>query len=953
MQNKGAITLLAVLIGLVSLYHLSFTWKANNVEKAAKVYANGDSIQERAYLDSVSYFGFNYNEIKELELNLGLDLRGGMNVTMEVDIPEVILNLSNYSQDENFKKAMELAKSRMVTGNEDFITLFGEAYEEIAPGNLLSSTRIFTQNESLSQKIVPGASNQEVLGLIRDEAQETIDNIYQVMSKRIDQFGVVQPNIRKAEEKAGRIFIELPGVTDANRIKGLLERTAILEFYETYDNNPQTAKVGDVKFYELMSQANARIAEINKASLAPEDSLTQVVSLYSYLQPSPYNGSIIGFAHVNDTARINSMLSMLQTNSGNTFFPRDARFVWDSKSSENNTVGLHAIKVNEKGRAKLDGGVVTSARVSFEDQNGGRPSVSMSMNSEGASIWANLTRENIGRCIAIVLDGTVISSPTVQNEIKGGSSQITGNFTVAEAEDLANILTSGKVAAPPRVIASQEVGPSLGQESIESGMWSFVIAFVLILVYMFFFYSKGAGLAADIALLINLFFLFGVLSSFGAVLTLPGIAGIVLTMGMAVDANVLIYERIQEELLGGKSPKDAVKAGYHAAYSAIIDSQVTTLLTGFILYFNGEGPIKGFATTLIIGIFTSLFTAIFISRIIIDTRLNKGGVVTFCSKYTMNWLRNVAFPFMNRRKVGYTVSGIISVICLIALFTIGLNKGIDFVGGRSYTVQFPQSVEVEQISTSLGQANIYGSNPEVKTFGSDNQVKITTKYKVDQNGAEVDAEIDSLLYVGVKPYLAEGTTLTQFKSENILETNRVGAAIANNVADSAVTAVLLSLIAIFLYILIRFNKWQFGAGALVGLAHNTIVLLGVFALFGNIMPFSMEIDQSFIAAILTVVGYSINDTVVVFDRIREYMKLYPKRDFTETTNAALNSTLRRTFSTSLSTLVVLIAIFIFGGASIRGFVFALLLGVCVGTYSTLFVATPIAYDLLKKKLAKK
>ena len=422
---------------------------------------------------------------------------------------------------------------------------------------------------------------------------------------------------------------------------------------------------------------------------------------------------------------------------------------------------------------------------------------------------------------------------------------------------------------------------------------------------------------------------------------------------MAVDANVLIYERIQEELLGGKSPKDAVKAGYHAAYSAIIDSQVTTLLTGFILYFNGEGPIKGFATTLIIGIFTSLFTAIFISRIIIDNRLNKGKNVTFCSEHTTNWLRNVAFPFMERRKVGYTVSGIITIVCLVSLFTIGLNKGIDFVGGRSYTVEFAQNVEVEKVAESLGQANIFGSNPEVKTFGADNKVKITTKYKVDQNGAAVDAEIDSLLYVGAKPFLTEGTTLAQFKSNNILETNRVGAAIANNVAKSAVTAILWSLLAIFLYILLRFSKWQYGAGALVGLAHNTIVLLGIFSLFGNIMPFSMEIDQSFIAAILTVVGYSINDTVVVFDRIREYIGLYPKRDLTSTTNAALNSTLRRTFSTSLSTIVTLVAIFIFGGASIRGFVFALLLGVCVGTYSTLFVATPIAYDLMKKKIAKK
>ncbi len=980
MQNKGAIILLAVLIALVSIYHLSFTWKANSVEKQAKEYAAGDSIKEREFLDSVSYFGFNYNEIKGMELNLGLDLRGGMNVTMEVDIPEVILNLSNYSQDEDFKQAMDLAKQRQKTGNEDFIRLFGEAWEEVSPDTPLSNTRIFTQNESLSSKIHPGATNAEVLGLIRDEAEETIANIYQVLSKRIDQFGVVQPSIRKSEEKAGRIFIELPGVTDAARIKNLLERAAILEFYETYDNNPRDQKPGEIKFYELMVSANQRIAEMNGLSEEEEsveesaaNELSQgegdeivsdeeiieelpksgVISLFTYLQPSGYPGSILGYAHVNDTSKVNTMLTELQESSGNTFFPRDARFVWDSKKSDNNLVALHAIKVNEKGRAKLDGGVVTNARVTFDSDDNGRPSVSMTMNSEGANIWAALTRENINRCIAIVLDGTVISAPNVNNEIKGGSSKITGNFTPAEAEDLANVLTSGKVAAPPRVIASQEVGPSLGRESIRAGMWSFVIAFILILIYMFFFYSKGAGLTADIALLVNLFFLFGVLASFGAVLTLPGIAGIVLTMGMAVDSNVLIYERIQEEIIAGKTQKDAIKAGFKAAYSAIIDGNVTTLLTGFILYFNGEGPIKGFATTLIIGICTSLFTSIFITRIILEYRASKGTVLGFTSKFTKDWLRHTKFLFMERRKVGYIVSGVISIVCIVSLCTIGLNRGIDFVGGRSYLVAFPESVEVEEVAASLGRPEIYGTNPEVKTFGGDNQVKITTKYRVDENGTEVDLEIDSLLFEGVKPYLAEGTTLTTFKSENLLESNRVGAAVASNVAKSAVRAIIFSLIAMFLYILVRFSRWQFGAGAIVGLAHNTIVVLGIFSLFGHVMPFSMEIDQSFIAAILTIVGYSINDVVVVFDRIREYLRLYPKRELAQTTDAALNSTLRRTFSTSLSTIVVLVAIFIFGGASIRGFIFALLLGVIIGTYSTLFVATPIAYDLQKKKWAEK
>ncbi len=994
MQNKGAITLLAIALALVSIYQLSFTYKTTRVEKAAREYAQGNPDMEKAYLDSIAnqevynFLGlakFTYKECKELELNLGLDLRGGMNVTMEVDVADVVRSLANYTPDEAFNQAIQEAIKMRNSSPKDFVTLFGEAFAKIAPNAQLASPNIFGTVE-LKDKIKIGATNKEVLDVIRKEADGAIDNTFNILRTRIDRFGVAQPNIRKADI-SGRIVIELPGIKDAQRVRKLLQGTAALEFYETFDN-------GD--FYKYLEVANEKARDLNKAAevLSTTDSIAlaavkaaeaatettstdttgnslisglndslKVASQEEFMKQNPLfalltpnidregrivqQGSTIGLARLKDTSAINKLLALPQIKS---VFPRNARLLWASKA-EGDVLALHAIKITTRdGKAPLDGGAIVDARQTFDDRSGGAPIVSMNMNGEGAKTWARLTKDNVGHSIAIVLDGYVCSSPNVMNEIKGGSSQITGHFDVKEAQDLANILKSGKLPAPARIIADEIVGPSLGSESIQSGMWSFVIAFCLVLLYMLFFYSRGAGLAADIALFTNLFFLFGVLASIGAVLTLPGIAGIVLTMGMSVDANVLIYERIQEELRSGKGMKLAVKEGYKQAYSAIIDGNVTTLLTGFILYYFGEGPIKGFATTLIIGIFTSLFCAIFITRLILDSAVNKSENVKFTTPFTANWLRDIHFPFLQRRKVGYIVSGIITVVCVASLFTKGLDKGIDFVGGRTYTVVFDKPVQVESIAESL--AVVYGSAPEVKTFGGDNQVRITTKYRITDEGTEADDEVETLLYEGLKSYLPNGTTKEEFLSENRQMSQKVGPAVAEDVTRAAVWSVIFALIVIFVYIMVRFSNWWYGAGAVLGLAHNTIVVLGMFSLLSGLLPFSLEIDQAFIAAILTVVGYSINDTVVVFDRIREYHRLYPKRDDMDTTNAALNSTLRRTFSTSLSTLVVLLAIFIFGGTSIKGFVFALLIGIIVGTYSSLFVATPLSYDF-RRRFGKK
>ncbi|SHF54584.1 SecD/SecF fusion protein [Mariniphaga anaerophila] len=1001
MQNKGAILTFAILLAAVCLYQLSFTFKAKQIEKDAVEYAQGDAVREFNYLDSISgevvynFLGlkkFTYKEVKELEINLGLDLKGGMNVTLEVAVDDLIRALSNYNNDPTFNSALLRAKEMQRGSQEDFVTLFGQAFQEIDPNARLAS--IFLTLE-LRDKININTTNAEVLNVIRKETDAAIDNAFNIIRTRIDRFGVAQPNIQQLQTK-GRILVELPGVKDQNRVRNLLQGTAMLEFWETYENQ---------EVYPYLLQANERLKEMQSANAAttetaaPEtetqdaeattekdtteessllseleagsdstgtgldnlENFRKEFPLFAVLNPSTdqqgqlFPGPVVGVAQSRDTSKVNEFLNREQIKS---IFPRDMMFRWTANSVDKagNFYRLIALKANTRdGRAPLDGDVITDARQDF-DQLGSNPEVSMTMNSEGSKTWQRLTKENIGKSIAIVLDGYVRSFPTVQNEISGGRSSITGLESIEEAKDLANILKSGKMPAPARIIQEEIVGPSLGKEAINSGMYSFLIAFALVLIYMLFFYSKNAGLSANVALIANMFFIIGILASLGATLTLPGIAGIVLTIGMSVDANVLIYERVQEELRAGKGLKLAVSDGYKNAYSAIIDGQVTTLLTGIVLYAFGSGPIKGFATTLIIGIATSLFSAIFITRLIFEWKLKHSKNILFSSKLTEGWLRHTSIKFLEKRKIAYIISGTLIVLSIGSLAIRGLNYGIDFRGGRTYVVRLDKDVEVGDVQQALEAP--FGSAPEVKTFGDNNQVRITTTYKIEDDSENVDNEVEALLMQGLKDanLLDKDVSLEEFTSDYQLSSQKVGPTISDDIRKDSVIAISFALIIIFLYILVRFTNWQFGLGAIAALAHDSLIVLGIFSLLYNVLPFSLEIDQAFIAAILTVLGYSINDTVVVFDRIREYLKLYPKRKREQNVDEAINGTLRRTFSTSLSTFVVLLAIFLFGGATIQGFTFALLVGVVVGTYSSIFVATPIAYEFQKnltKKIAKK
>ncbi len=998
MQNRGAILTFAILLALVSLYQLSFTFKTRQVEKAARTYAQGDPEKEFNYLDSISgeevynFLGlkkFTFKEVKELELNLGLDLRGGMNVTLEVAVDDLIRALSHYNTDSTFNAALQQARVMQRGSQEDFVTLFGRAFEEIDPNARLAS--IFLTLD-LRDKININTTNAEVLNVIRSETDAAIDNAFNIVRTRIDRFGVAQPNIQQLQTK-GRILVELPGVKDQKRVRSLLQGTAMLEFWETYENQ---------EVYTYLLQANERLREMQASQqktevtetaeeeqteageqIAEKDS-TELESsllaeleaagdttqlglddlenfrkefpLFALLNPSTdqqgqlFPGPAIGIAHSKDTAKVNEYLKREQIKN---IFPRDMMFRWTAKSTDQagNYYRLIALKANTRdGRAPLDGDVITDARQDF-DHFGSHPEVSMTMNSEGAKTWQRLTKENIGKSIAIVLDGYVRSFPTVQNEISGGRSSITGLETIEEAKDLANILKSGKMPAPARIIQEEIVGPSLGQEAIRSGLYSFILAFMLVLAYMLFFYSRHAGFAGNVALLTNMFFVIGILASLGATLTLPGIAGIVLTIGMAVDANVLIYERIQDELFAGKGVKLAVADGYKNAYSAIIDGQVTTLLTGIILYIFGSGPIKGFATTLIIGILTSLFTAIFITRIIFSWRLQRNKPIMFSNKLTVNVLRNITINFLGKRKIAYFVSGSLIFISLISITFRGFNYGIDFKGGRTYVVRLDQDVQVADVQNALEVS--FETAPEVKTFGANNQIRITTTYKIEDSSEDVDNEVSELLLQGLQDagMLDASTSMDDFTDKYLLSSQKVGPTISADIRRESVIAITFALLVIFLYILVRFTRWQYGLGAVIALSHDAIIILGIFSLLYSIMPFSLEIDQAFIAAILTILGYSINDTVVVFDRIREYLKLYPKRKFEQNLNESVNSTLRRTMSTSLSTFVVLLAIFLFGGTTIRGFTFALLIGVVVGTYSSIFIAAPLAYDFQKKAVA--
>ena len=999
MQSKGAIRFVAILLLLASLWQLSFTLVANRQENKAEKYAEAkaeaamnaaafgkiaeadkafylDSIRKvenRRYIDSISsekiYLGYTFKDIQAKAINLGLDLKGGMNVMLQVQLHDLVKALAGGNTAPEFTNALALAKERSVDSRNDFITLFAEAWEETSNGMPLA--QIFGTYEMRDQ-IGPESTDAEVIEVIRAESESAISNSFNVLRNRIDRFGVTQPNIQKLGN-SGRILVELPGVKEPERVRKLLQGTASLEFWPTYTNEEIEGYLAEANaFLAQMQAAEETVAEVAEETesedilaeelkqaendAAAEAELLKQNPLFALLQPSGARGhACIGYAHYADTAQINKLLAMPQVKQ---FFPPEFKPMWTVKASamdpNENIFELVAIKAPTRdGKAPLDGGAVTDARVQYGN-NGGSPEVSMTMNAEGANVWARLTKDNIGRQIAIVLDGMVYSYPNVQSEISGGSSQITGDFTLEEAEDLANVLKSGKLPAPATIIQEQVVGPSLGAESINAGLISFVIAFILVLLYMLFFY-RGAGLVADIALLCNVVLLFGTLVSFGAVLTLPGIAGLVLTLGMAVDANVIIYERIKEELRAGKGLSKAVADGYKNAYSAIVDGQITTLLTGIVLFVFGSGPVQGFATTLIIGIITSVLTSIFITRIIFDDRIVKGKNITFDNNLTRNFLQNTHVDFIGKKKIAYIVSGALILISIVSIFTKGFTYGVDFTGGRTYVVRFDQPVTAEDVrAAALAE---FDGAVEVKQFGGESQMKITTQYLVENESTEADAEVESKLYNSLKGFFADELSFEEFTStldnpNGIISSDKVGPTIANDITRDAFIAVILALIVIFGYIAVRFRGWTWGLGGVTGLAHTALIVIGFFSLFSGILPFSLDIDQTFIAAILTIIGYAINDTVVIFDRIREYKELHPKADFRQNVNEALNSTLSRTMNTSLTTLVTMLAIAIFGGEVIRGLAVALILGIVIGTYASIFIATPIMYDVTMKRAKK-
>ena len=985
MQNKAAIIVLAIALGLVSIYQLSFTGATYKVRKEARENAKGNLVKETAYLDSIStlpkdqwsFLGNTFKECQKKELNLGLDLKGGMNVILEVSVEDILRALSNYNPDKTFNAALARSKELQKQSQSDFLTLFGRAFQELDPNAKLAS--VFGTVD-LKEKINFNSTNEEVLKVLDAEVTGAITNAFNILRTRIDRFGVVQPNITQLSTK-GQILIELPGQNNPKRVRELLQGTANLEFWETYENSEIIGYLSMANNLLKEIQANTQkpntitdlpadkvaatdttkkdqslLALIDKDTTKAEGASTREEftlqnPLFGLLSPrvsaegQPLPSSMIGLASSKDTAKVNTLLKMNQIKA---LFPRDLRFMWSQNAYKydptKSLYELHAIKITTRdGRPPLDGDVITSARTS-SGVTGSEVKVDMSMNSEGAKTWARMTRENIGRCLTVVLDGYVRSYPRVQNEITGGNTEITGDFTIEEADDLANILKSGKLPAPAHIISDTIVGPTLGKEAINSGFISFIIAFAFVLAFMIFYYSKSAGTIANIALLANVFLLFGVLASLNAVLTLPGIAGIVLTMGMAVDANVLIYERIREELRAGKGIKLAIADGYRHAYSAIIDSNVTTILTGIVLYIFGTGPIKGFATTLVIGILTSLFTAIFITRLIYERLLKKNANLTFSIKITANVFKHTKIDFIGMRKYFYIVSGVILLGGVISLFVRGLNPGIDFTGGRTYVIRFDKPVTTEDIAARLNVS--LGELPQVVTFGSEDQVKITTKYKINETG--VDDEVDTKIYEGLKGVVGGDISKEDFLSKYRKSSESVGPVVAADIKINAFYAVGIALVLIFFYIFLRFRYWQYGFGAVMSLFHDVLLVIGVYSILWGIMPFSMEIDQAFIAAILTVIGFSVNDTVIVFDRLREYIPLYRKRPMKEVLNMAINSTLSRTINTTLTVMLTIFAMFIFGGAVIRGFMFALMVGIGTGVYSSVFVATALMYDTSPK-----
>lgn len=990
MQNKGFIRVFAILLVLAALYSLSFTYYTWKASKDADAYAQGDTQKRKEFLDSLSqvddYYNFlglrkfSYADCQQHELNLGLDLKGGMNVTLQISVKDMILNLSNEGADDTIlMKTLLRADVLERESKEEYVALFGKAFAELYPNKSLRT--FFIANEDMQTKITFNSTNEEVLKVLSTEAKAAIDNSFNIIRTRIDRFGVTQPNIQNLG--GGRILVELPGVQDQDRVRDLLQSSAKLEFWETYNNsevyqvafeiNKALAALNTLKETKdtTKSTAKAVVADtVKKEELSLKEQLKQDTTklasadstkskeeiekenpLFSRFIPNisqdgrPGLGPVIGFAQKSELAAIDSILAMPEVREIIDATAPELKLSWSKKANENDFYSLVALKdLDRDGKASLEGDVVVDARPEF-GQMGGSASVRMVMNSDGAKEWRRLTKENIERSVAIVLDGSVYSFPTVQTEISDGISSITGNFTIPEATDLANILKSGKLSAAAEIMNAEFVGPSLGQESISKGMLSFLVAFFIVLLYMLLYYQK-AGLVANVALMLNLFLIFGVLASLGAVLTLPGIAGIVLTLGMAVDANVIIYERIREEMAQGKGIKLAIADGFKNAYSAIIDANVTTIIIAIILYLFGKGPIQGFATTLIIGVLTSMFCGIFITRLIFERMLTKKRAISFDTKLTRNAFKNVNFDFISSRKMYYVLSSIIIIIGIGSMVVRQWNVGVDFKGGRSYIVQLEDNKNTGVIEKSL--AVQFGKAPEVKTFGS-NEVKITTDFMINEKGATVDSIVETRLFEGLKPVLPQGTDIDGFMKNNLRQSDMVGPAIANDIIWGAIISVVLALLFVFLYIFVRFRNWQFGMGAVAALTHDVLIVLGIFSLLHGIVPFSLEIGQSFIAAILTVIGYSINDTVIVFDRVREITNEFPKRQTSKLFNQGLNSTISRTINTSATTIVVLLIIFVFGGDSIKGFVFAMLIGIVIGTYSSLFVASPITFDLLKRQ----
>ena len=1001
MQNKGFVRVFAVLLTLVCLFYLSFSFVTRYYNNKAAEYAGGDPSKESLYLDSLStqkvWLGYTLKQCREMEISLGLDLKGGMNVVLELNVADVIRSLSNNNQDENFNKALDLAYARQATSQRDFIDLFAEEYKNLDNGARLSA--IFSTFE-LKDKITPQSTDAQVVSVLKNELKSAIDNSFNVLRTRIDRFGVVSPNIQRLET-AGRILVELPGVKEPERVRKLLQGSANLEFWETYqlpevyqqlvaadnilatvlkEHNDEAAvtETETVSAEGTETTATETVTD-NAAATSEADSLLQQIAqdkpeaqanqsmeefakqhpLFALLQINQYNGQLgrgaaVGVANVRDIPKINEYLAMKQVKD---VLPRNLSLKWGVKAIDEKEqfFELYAIKVtNRDGTPALGGDVVTDANADFVQQAGrSEQQVSMAMNAEGAKAWARLTKENIGKAIAIVLDDMVYSAPNVNDEITGGRSQITGHFTPEEAKDLANVLKSGKMAASVHIVQEDVVGPSLGQEAISSGVISFALALILLMIYMCAFYGIIPGLIADGALVLNIFFTMGILASFQAVLTLPGIAGMVLTLGMAVDANVLIYERTKEELRAGKSLSKAIADGYSNAFSAIFDSNLTSIITGVVLFYFGTGPIRGFATTMIIGLFASFLTAVFLTRMVYEALLAKDKLknVTFVTSITKDLLTNPKINFLGARKTGYLIPAGIVLLGAISMMTIGLNNGIDFTGGRNYIVRFAQDVKTDEVRNMLDE-KLDGA-VSVITIGTPDQVRVSTNYKIDDADPAVDQEIESLLFEGVKPLLPEGTTLDQFTTTYIQSSQKVGPSMADDIKNSAIMAVVFAMFCMAAYILLRFRDWSFSVGAFASVAVTTLCIISFYTLLWKVLPFSMEVDQTFIAAILTIIGYSINDTVVVFDRIRETIGLYPKRDRYQVINDALNSTLSRTFNTSLTTLVVVLCIFILGGSTIRSFTFAILLGIIVGTYSTLFIATPIAYEIQKRKINKK